>query len=190
MYTGQPSNSVYTHREITIGYRKLIDINSKGEWEKNVFEDSYLEFRMQAQYYNLQGKFATYARLIQEVAGAEKLSFLVSASIAGYMKQLKGMIPDVLNVLGKLFLSFNQYRFEIINSHMDNKKAHQVAISFYSDPLLWHDTVGDVLLVSPATIDEEKILTDMFRLQSFVTIHSLTKRTTHEFDVSVQNISF
>ena len=164
---------------IRLCYRKVIDASSQKTWDKYVFDSTYTEFLMQSQYYNQEKKYSSFGELIQNVPGAEKLHFLVSAAIVGYLKQLDGVMPDILNNLGKHFLQFTGYRFEIINSDIKNKTGHQVAINFFSEPLAWHDTAGGYLLVSPLNGEknEDGILTDLVQLQSFLSIYSLKEET-------------
>ncbi len=164
-----------TKKIIRLCYRKVIDASSQKTWDKYVFESTYTEFLMQAQLYNLEKKYTTFGELVQNVPGAEKLHFLVSAAIVGYLQQLDGKVPDILNNLGKHFLEFKNYRFEIINSHIKNKASHQVAINFFSEPLIWHDTIENYLLVSPVNGEknDDGVLTDMVQLQPFLSIYSL-----------------
>jgi hypothetical protein len=156
-------------------YRKIIDASSEKVWDKLVFESSYKEFQMQSQFYNQEKKYNNFSELLNNVQGADKLHFLVSSSVVGYLKQLKGIVPDILDNLDKHFLKFNNYRFEIIDSDIKNKAAHHIAINFYSDPMTWHDTIGDHLLLS--ALNEEKIddglLTHLLKLQPFISIYSL-----------------
>jgi hypothetical protein len=160
---------------IRLCYRKIIGAESRQQWEKFVFEDSYTEFLMQSQLYNHARKYKTFAELLTNVPGSDKLHFLVSASVTGYLQQLNGIIPDIKNTLGKQFLPFKNIRFEIINSDVTDKSRHNVAINFYSEPLLWHDTVAGNLLVSfpdqPAQNDET--LTEMVPLQPLLSIYSI-----------------
>ncbi len=162
-------------RIITICYRKIITSASPKPWEKLVFEDSYAEFKMQAQLYNKQKKYRSFAELVQHAPGAEQLHFLVSAAITGYMQQLNQTIPDILNNVGKHFLKFNQFQFEIINSDITDPSKHQVAINFYSEPLVWHETIGNYLLVSENKEAAQISLTHLFSLQPYLTIYSLQK---------------
>ncbi len=164
-----------TQKIIRLCYRKLIDASSQKPWDKYVFESTYAEFLMQAQFYNPEKKYHTFSELLIHVPAAEKLHFLVSAAVTGYLSQLNGIIPDILNNLGKHFLHFKNYRFEIINSDINNKASHQVAVNFYSEPLIWHDTIGNYLLVSAAGEEkkEEGVLTDLVQLQPFLSIYSL-----------------
>jgi len=161
-------------KSVVFCYRKVIDSNAVLPWEKMVFEDSYLEFKMQFQYYNQQRLYYTFAELSQQDTNADNLHFLISPTISGYLKQLNGKIPDILNTIGKRFMKFEKYQFELINSDIRNISNHQIAINFYSEPLLWLDTIDDYLLLSDVIPQEETVLTNLFRLQPFVNIHSLT----------------
>jgi hypothetical protein len=98
---------------IRLSYCIIIDSTSRNAWDKLVFEDTYTEFLMQSQYYNQDKKYYTFSELIANVPAAEKLHFLVSSAVIGYLKQLNGKIPDILNTQGKQFLSFTNYMFEI-----------------------------------------------------------------------------
>jgi len=162
---------------IRLQYRKIIGTNTQQPWETYVFNDSYAEFQLQAQLYNQEKKYTSFSELIAHVPNAEKLHFLVSASVVGYLRQLNGKVPDILNNAGKLFLPFNGYRFEIIHSDIRDKSKHQVAINFISEPVTWYDTIGDQLLVSVTNEKEGdgEILTDMFSMQPFLSIYSFRK---------------
>ncbi|MBB6499041.1 hypothetical protein [Pedobacter cryoconitis] len=162
---------------IVFCYRKIIDANSSSPWEKLVFDDSYLEFRMQFQNFNKERKCFTFAELIRQQADAERLHFLVSPSVSGYIQQLRGQIPDVVDVLGKQFLNFSRYRFELINSDIRHAQGHQVAINFYSSSMNWYHTIGNTLLLSEdsaeSTDEDSAIQTYLYQLQPFVSIHTL-----------------
>lgn len=157
-------------------YRKIIDESSGGAWEKLVFGSSYTEFRMQAQLYNPGNRYKTFGEILLKNAAAERLHFLVSASMTGYLQQLGGKIPGGQDNLGRHFLKFSQYRFEIINSNIEDKAAHQVAINFFSEPMYWHDTIGNHFLVSevaaPVTADSI-LLTNLVQLQPFLGVYSV-----------------
>jgi hypothetical protein len=159
---------------ITLCYRKIIDAGNTNPWDKFVYEDSFAEFKMQAQFYNQEQRFSTFAEMLVNVPEADKLHFLVSAAITGYLRQLNGIIPDVLDNLGRRFLTFENFKFEIINSDINDHEKHKVAINFFSKPLIWHDTIDNMLLVSQfKETDEDEIFTNLFHLQQFVSIHSI-----------------
>ncbi|MBX2921117.1 MAG: hypothetical protein KF746_02910 [Chitinophagaceae bacterium] len=158
-------------RIITLCYRKIIDSRSQQEWERLIFEDTWKEFKMQAQLYDQERKYHSFSQLIMHVPASEKLHFLVSAAAVNYIKQLNNKIPDVVNNIGKTFLSFSGFYFEIINSDVQNKSVHSVAIHFFSNAFKWHETIGEYLLLS-ATGNDTEAQMHLYRIQPFVTIHS------------------
>lgn len=159
-------------RIITLCYRKIIAMNATGTWEQLVFNDTYAEFLLQAQYFNPDKKYSSFAQLTRHIPQTAKLHFLVSSACIGYLQQLNEKVPDIYNIIGKQFLIFKSFHFEIINSDINEKAVHQVAINFYSEPLLWHDTIGNYLLVSDHHA-EHRELTDLVQLVPFLSIHTL-----------------
>lgn len=161
---------------IRLIYRKVINAASQDAWDQLVFEDTYREFLMQAQAFNADKKYATFGELISYVPGAERLHFLVSPSVIGYLRQLNGIVPNIINNIGKRFLPFKNYRFEIINSDLNDKAKHQIGINFISEPLVWHTTIGDQLLVSVndgQTDEHGETLTELFAIPPYLSIYSL-----------------
>ena len=162
------------NRTIKFCYRKIIDAASAKAWERLVHEDSYAEFKMQAQRFNEGSKYKTFGEIVQNNPSTEQLHFLVSNAIIPYINHLEEKVPDVLNVLGKHILPFKNFRFEIINSHLDDIAKHQVAINFYSEPVTWIDTVGDKMIISlDNTIENDEWLTETIALQPFLSIYSV-----------------
>ena len=162
-------------RIIRFCYRKIIDASSQKVWDKYVFESSYKEFLMQVQFYNQEKKYSTFVELLKNVPNAERLHFLVSPSVTGYLQQLNGVIPEVLNSLGNQFLPFKNFKFEIVDSDVKYKSAYRVAINFFSEPMRWHDTIGEQLLVSETEGEktEDGDLTHLLSLQPSLSIYSL-----------------
>lgn len=157
-------------------YRKIIDAASQTAWERLIFEDSYTEFKMQAQRFNTENKYSSFAEILHHNPAAEQLHFLTSAAATGYVKQLNNKIPDVQNTLGKTFLSFSDFRFEIINSDVKDISKHCVAINFYSDAVMWIDTIGNTMLLAISnTVENGELLTESFIMPPFVSIYSLNQ---------------
>ncbi|GAB3636305.1 hypothetical protein GCM10027422_18950 [Hymenobacter arcticus] len=165
-------------RTITFCYRKVLDAaaGAAPSWDQLVLAATYAEFRLQAQTLDPARRYRTLAELLQHVPGAERLHFLVSAAVRGYLAQLEGWVPDVLDNLGRRALRFTQFQFELLSADVLDPTRHRVAISFYSEPLHWHATVGTYLLVAepgpPAPSGE--ILTRLVSLQPYLSIHSLS----------------
>lgn len=158
-------------RELILCYRKLIDSSSKGRWEQLVFDAAYREYLMQVQYFDKDEKFDRYSDLRLAEKGAEKLPFLVSGALDGYLQQLDAKVPDVVNNIGKYFLRFSQYQFEIIEANRSKQSTFRIAVSFFTDPLLWLDTIGNYLLLQQ--VGEQENLTHLFALRPYVNIHSV-----------------
>ena len=163
---------------IRLCYRKIIDAAAQKQWDKNVWEDTCRELFMQVQIYNAEKKYKLYSELLKGVKEAEKLPYLVSTALVGYLKQLNGIIPDITNVTGKTCLPFRNYKYDIIESDLANEAQHKIAIDFISEPLIWHDTIDNKLLISVNDNRDENdgaILTDMIEMQPFLSIFSIKK---------------
>ncbi len=162
------------NKVIKFCYRKVIDSSAAKAWERLVHEDSYAEFKMQAQRFNPGNTYNSVAEILQHNAAAEQLHFLTGGAAVGYVKQLNDKIPDVLNTLGKHFLPFKNFRFEIINSDINDISKHQVAVNFYSEPVVWTDTVGNTMVLAINNIVEnDELLTDTFIMPPFVSIYAV-----------------
>jgi hypothetical protein len=162
------------NKTIRLCYRKIIDNNSPKMWEKMAFEDSFREFKMQAQRFNPGNRYNSFSDILLNNSAAEQLHFLVSGAVVGYVEQLNEKIPDVINTLGKHFLPFKQFRFEIINSDLKDITKHKIAINFFSEPVTWVDTIGDTLVVAVNNVYEnDELLTDTVTMVPFLSIYSI-----------------
>jgi hypothetical protein len=158
-------------RKISFCYRKIIDKNASKAWERLVWEDSYAEFKMQAQRFNNNGGLSSFGEMLTASPAAQQLHFLVSHTATAYVQQLNGIVPDVLNTIGKRFLPFSNFKFEIINSDLKDATKHQVAVNFFTEPLIWMDTIGNMLLLHlNKTTDTGALLTETFVPPAFVSI--------------------
>lgn len=138
-----------------------------------VFEDSYLEYRIQVQNYELHKQYTAYGDLIYHNPRAKELNARVRPSISGYIQQLGNVMPDILNNLGRRFLRFNRFQFEIINSHLDLKENHQIGISFFSESYFLNEIVGNYLLITQSENDNEEKLTELVQIQPYLSIYSI-----------------
>lgn len=133
---------------IRFSYAKRIDASAAKAWDKIVFEETYQEFFMQAQFFSQATPYLSFQELLDNVPGADRLHYLTSRMAMGYLQQLNQMMPDVVNVAGQQCVPFTQFKFEVLASHIQQKEAHKIAIYFYSDPITWIDTIGDQLLIA------------------------------------------
>lgn len=161
-------------KTIRISYTKRINSSNTALWDQYVLNSSWQELLMQVQFYNQQQQYTTFRQLVQQVPSAEKLHFLVTTSVVGYLRQLNGIVPDVLNKRGVPFLPFTDFKFEIIDADFSDQNKYELQITFFSDPLIWHETIGDSLLLSVAAEPQTKdgALTQLLPMQPAVDIYS------------------
>lgn len=163
-------------KTIRFRYRKILDNNSKNNWDRMVWEDSFMEFKMQFQLFDQENKYFSFGALLRENPTAERLHFLVGGSVIGYIEQLGGIMPDIIDNISLHFMQIQECRFEIINSDRRNIEKHQVAFNFFSPNMLWHDTIGgDKLLVSDLGQNELTNSYDshLFSLRPYLTIDQI-----------------
>jgi hypothetical protein len=110
---------------------------------------------------------------MRNVPNAQRITGLVTPSVTAYIQQLGSIMPDILNNIGRRFLTFNKFQLEIINSDINDKDKHQVAVNFYSEPLVWHDTIDSYLLLSVNSPENNSISTNLMQLQPYINISSL-----------------
>ncbi len=140
-----------------------------------MLEDSYAEFRLQVQNFAQVKQYPSFAELVHQVPEAKKINQMVGPALTGYIQQLNEVVPDILNNLGRKFIKFKTYQFEIINSHFDQQEKHQVAISFFSEPMIWCGTIDNYLLLAPVGQETREVLTHMMQLQPYLSIYSITE---------------
>lgn len=162
-------------KSIRFCYRKVIDVNARSGWDRAVFDATHLEFYMQAQRLDPEGKYATFTKLSEHISDAQHLHYLVSSAAIGYIRKLNDIIPDVQNTLGLTCLPFHDFRFEILASHVEDKTQHRIAILFYSDPVIWLETIGTNILIAKEDQSESlrsgnQAETDLILMSSFLSI--------------------
>lgn len=162
------------NRVITLCYKKIIGKNTRGIWNEYVFQASFAEYKIQVQNYDQKKCYRSYSALLQAKPEASNLPFLLSGAAMPYLKQLNEFIPDVTNNLGKKTLKFKKFSLEIIESSIDDPNQHKIAINFFSEPVLWLDTINDFLLVSTQQRHSDIFDTELIQLIPYLNIHSLT----------------
>lgn len=149
-----------------MAYRIVIDHSSSLLWDRYVFEDTYREYLMQQQLYNSkENQKRTFRELLAENDKAEKLHYLVGIAANSYVRQLKGQLHRVPDVLGSQFFPFTNYQLDIVNTDIMDVTKHKIGITFYSPLLRLVDTVNNSYLVSKDTENESGIETLTFAFQ-------------------------
>ncbi|MFP9112530.1 hypothetical protein ACLI1A_01220 [Flavobacterium sp. RHBU_3] len=157
--------------KIKLAYRTVIDNSATQPWDRYIFEDTHREYLMQQQLYNDKANpKATFRELLSVNPNAEKLHYLTGIAAASYVQQLKGNFYRVSDVLGTTFLPFTGYRFDIVNTDINDITRHKVGITFYSPLFTYLGMVNDCYLVSLATEDKSGYETIMFPIQPQLSI--------------------
>lgn len=133
---------------VRLVYRKIIDASSARRWEQGIYHDTYREMIIQAQEFDPEGKYQTVAEMKRGLPRVDQMIYLVSTAAMGYLQSLDGQVPDLVDDFGQPFLTFENFKFDLISSDIKDKSKHQVAILFYTDWLIWLDTIQDKLLLS------------------------------------------
>jgi hypothetical protein len=133
---------------IRFGLQYIISNNSTSLWDKYVLDDTWMEFKMQAANYNTINKKTLFTDIIKENPAAEKLHYAVSTAAIGYIRQLNGMMPGVLNAHGKNLVPFKNFTFHIIQSDMNDSSLHKVEIIFISEPVTLIDIFNAHYLIT------------------------------------------
>lgn len=162
---------------IQLAYKQIIHAESSGKFEKNVFQDSYSEFLMQAQAYNPENKFKTFQELVENNPKANSLHYKVGFAVGLYIKALNNQIPGLTDSLGAERLRFASYSFEIIASDITNKSNHKVGITYRTDVLTWYGKIGKYLLLATGNklkdVSVDSIETFMLKMRKNLSIVSL-----------------
>ena len=66
---------------IRLCYRKVIDASSSKQWDKYVFESTYTEFLMQAQFYNQEKKYSSFGELTHDHLFMAALAITIVAKL-------------------------------------------------------------------------------------------------------------
>ncbi len=166
---------------IKLAYSKRIDSSSASQWERQVFAATHMEFYMQAQQFDQEKKFDTFQEIVSNKPKAHAMHYLVSTAVTTYIRDLNNTFPDVFNTQGKRCVPFTKYQFEVLQSSVSNKSLHSVVIHFYSDPLIWIDTLNEnqMVITKRANLDKlqvgNEIETETINLNPLVGIVSFSK---------------
>jgi hypothetical protein len=155
---------------IKLTYRQLIDANSSGQFEKEVFEDSYSEFMMQVQRYNPDNRFTTFREITANDPKATSLHYKVGFAVGLYVQQLNQRIPGLWDTQNKIAVPFALHELEIVQSSTTSKKQHVVAISYTTHPVALLGSAGDNLVLSFDEPHQGWMETFLLKMQPGLTI--------------------
>lgn len=157
---------------IKLAYRQVIDSSCQSDFERKVFEDTYLELLLQAQVYNREKRFKTVAEIISANSKANSLHYKIGFAVGLYVNELNKKIPGLTDLLGN-DVAFEIFKTDIVHSDLTDKSAHAVALTFITKPLKLLANFGSYLLLSGSEEEsDDGVKTFMLQMQPFLSIIS------------------
>lgn len=165
---------------VRFSYARFIDVKTTFAWDKAVFENSYFEYRIQAQNYPAFDKTKPFADFLKEVPDAVRIHHRVSTAVYENLNQLHGIIPQITDVNGELCLEFKQFKFEILDADFEHKNKYRVMVEFITEPMLCVGLMGDNFLIAAIENREkfrnnEEVTTRLLPFQKALNVYSYQK---------------
>ncbi|SDF00269.1 hypothetical protein SAMN05216464_111245 [Mucilaginibacter pineti] len=157
---------------IKLAYKQIIDASAQGEFEKRVFHASYQEFLLKMQTYNPDRKFKTFTELKAHDGRANSLHYKLSFAVGHFFEMLNGRIPELKDNLGNQ-LKFEIPQFELMESDIDDRSAHKLAIIYTTGTLnLLNQLAEFMILADGDATDKAAQDTFIVKMQSNLSIIS------------------
>ncbi|MDO5614579.1 MAG: hypothetical protein Q4G16_00180 [Cruoricaptor ignavus] len=162
--------------KIKLAFRIVIDSQSEILWDKYVFEDTFLEYKIQHQVFDDKNNpVKNYWELLAKNPNAERIPFLLASAVSGYVMQLNGVIKSLPDVLGTTFFPIDDYRLDLVSSNIEDASKHKIGITFYTPLLTLIDIIDGKFLLSKTTEDSSNFDTFMFPFHPQVSISYFEK---------------
>lgn len=130
--------------KIKLAFRIVINHQPCLPWDEFIFEASYFEYRIQHQMFeDKTNPVKNYWELLLQNLEARKIPFLIDASVSGYVAQLNGEIKSMSDVLGNTFFALENFRTDLVSSHVEDSTKHNLGITFYTPELLLIDIIDN-----------------------------------------------
>ncbi|WP_158994353.1 hypothetical protein [Mucilaginibacter sp. L196] len=139
---------------IKLAYKQVIAIKDEGNFEKKVFNATYQEFLLKSQAYNPDRKLKTFTQLKASDGRANSLHYKLSFAIGGFLKSLNNKIPFLKDNAGNS-LVFDVPVFELVESDIEDKEAHIVAINYITCVLTLLSVIGEYLILAIGDVNPE-----------------------------------
>lgn len=158
-------------KKIKLAFRIVIDHQSNMIWDRYVFDDTYFEYKIQHQVFDdKENPVKNYWELLQKNPNAERIPFLLSGAADNYIRQLGGIIRSLPDVLGTTFFTFENYKVDLVSSHLEDPSKHKIGITFYSPAFLLIDIIDGKYLLSKEVNKDNGFETFMFAFHPQVSI--------------------
>lgn len=149
---------------IKLTYKHVIDANAETDFERNIFNATYQEFRIKSQAYNLNGDLKTFTEMKAKDSRANSMHYKMSFAGLHFLIPLNNKIPFLEDVLGNQ-LNYEQAVFELIESDITQIKAHRLSIKFITGTLMLHQVIGNNMILSlEDLLQDDRDFIDTFTL--------------------------
>ncbi|MFS4472367.1 hypothetical protein [Chryseobacterium sp. T20] len=139
-------------KKIKLAFRIVIDQSSEMIWDRYVFDDTYFEYKIQHQVFDeKENPVKNYWELLQKNPNAKQIPFLLSGAASNYVAQLGGVVRSLPDVLGNTFFPFENFKLDLISSHLEDPSKHKIGLTFFSPELLLIDIIDGKYLLSNET---------------------------------------
>ncbi len=136
-------------KKIKLAFRIVIDQTSEMIWDRYVFDDTYFEYKIQHQAFDdKENPVKNYWELLQKNPNARQIPFLLSGAASNYVSQLNGVIRSLPDVLGNTFFPFENFRLDLVSSHVEDASKHKIGLTFFTPVLLLIDIIDGKYLLS------------------------------------------
>jgi hypothetical protein len=152
---------------IKISYRHIIEHAAQTSFEQHIHRASYEEFLMKSQAYNAEGKFKTFTELKANDGRANSLHYKSGFAVTGFVDLLNNKIPFLADNTGKP-ITFDDYRFEVIESDITDQQKHIVALHFTTPALILKQSFANFLVLANDGAENNETFT--VQLQSNISI--------------------
>ena len=163
---------------IKLTYRQILNDTAVAAFERNILNDSYEEFLIQAQRYNMDGKFKTFAEMKAADPKANSLHYKVGFAVGLYLQALENKIPGLFDLSQKINIPFGICEFELVYSDIADRSKHIIALNYITNELTLHGQAGEYLVLSAGDNREKNgqwIETFMLPLYPGLTISNMQK---------------
>lgn len=136
-------------KTVRFSYKLLINANVKSAWEKHIFEESFHEFKIQSAVFQIENQnVATFRELRKMNSHANQLNHLLALRILPSIELLNQKIYSVIDHQEESYLEFENFKIELLESHINDKNKHQFYVHFISKSYLLHEFINGFYLVS------------------------------------------
>ncbi len=159
--------------KLNLDYKQIIDKHNSDIFGIGVFNESYYEFLIQAAAFNRDNLFSTFEEITDNNPQAHSIHQKIGLKIKRYINSLQNVIPELHDTLDYTAIHFENYQFTLLNSQINNKDSHKIAITYFSNPLILLDTLGDyMVLAEEYYLQSSRVETFVLKMQPMLSIYN------------------